>query len=281
MESDELTLAIPGADLAARASGPAHGLRVLAVHGWQDSAASFDALAPHLPGARLVALDLVGHGRSGWRPEGVAYTFLDWVVDTHAALAALRWERCAIVGHSLGGALACCIAGAWPERVARLVLLDGFAPRTQPPEEGPERLAQFVAARARRRAPRVHADREAAAAHLARAVRGLSLSAARVLVTRSTRDVDGGVVFARDPRIADGPPLRLCDEQILAFLARVRCPVLWIRPRAGQTAAGERAAAARRALADCEVAEVDGGHHAHIDEAAAVAAIVEPFLARG
>lgn len=279
MPAEELELHIPGARLAARAWGPRDGEPVLALHGWQDSAASFDALAPLLPRLRLVALDLTGHGRSSWRPAGVAYTFIDWVVDAQAAATALGWTRFAILGHSLGAAMACCIAGTWPERIARVALLDGFAPRTQPPEEGPQRLAEFVASRASERAPRLLESRDAAARRLAEAVPGLSLAAAAILVTRGTRDVDGGVTWSRDPRIVDGPPLRLSLEQILAFLRRVRCPVLWLAPSDGWAHGGERVAAAREALTQLTVVAVDGTHHAHVDRAAAVAAHLSPFLA--
>lgn len=55
---EELELQTPWLRLAARAWGPSGGLPVLAVHGWLDNAASFDVLAPLLPGMRLVAVDL-------------------------------------------------------------------------------------------------------------------------------------------------------------------------------------------------------------------------------
>ncbi|HQC73883.1 MAG TPA: alpha/beta hydrolase, partial [Candidatus Competibacteraceae bacterium] len=70
MTGTALELSTPYLRLAARAWGPADGLPVLAVHGWLDNAASFDALAPLLPELRLVALDLPGHGHSAHRPPG-------------------------------------------------------------------------------------------------------------------------------------------------------------------------------------------------------------------
>jgi pimeloyl-ACP methyl ester carboxylesterase len=65
--AEETSFEIGGLRLAARVHGPADGRPVLAAHGWLDNAASFDHLAPLLPGLRLVALDLAGHGRSGHR----------------------------------------------------------------------------------------------------------------------------------------------------------------------------------------------------------------------
>ena len=71
MLAEELELPTPYLRLTARAWGPTDGVPVLALHGWLDNAASFDALAPQLPETRLVALDLPGHGGSEPRPPGV------------------------------------------------------------------------------------------------------------------------------------------------------------------------------------------------------------------
>ncbi|MEZ5601350.1 MAG: alpha/beta fold hydrolase [Candidatus Competibacteraceae bacterium] len=98
--SEELELQTPYLRLAARAWGPLDGVPVLALHGWLDNAASFDALAPLLPNTRLVALDLTGHGRSEHRPAGVHYHFVDFIPDVVAAADALGWNRFALLGHS-------------------------------------------------------------------------------------------------------------------------------------------------------------------------------------
>ena len=65
---EELELQTPYLRLSARAWGPPDGVPVLALHGWLDNAASFDPLASLLPGVRLVAVDLPGHGGSDHRP---------------------------------------------------------------------------------------------------------------------------------------------------------------------------------------------------------------------
>lgn len=281
MQPEEITLELPHLRLAARAWGPSDGRRVLALHGWQDNAATFDLLAPSLgEDVRLVCVDLTGHGRSDHRPAGVGYTFLDWVIDAHAALDALGWDRCAILGHSLGAGIANAVAASWPSRVERIAAVDGFAPRIDEPSAAPARLEECVRSRRKLAAaqPRVFDDVDAAAERLCERIRGLPLPGAKLLAARGTRPIDGGVTWRRDPIIQAGPPLRLDEAQISAFLAAVRCPVLLVRPRDGWPVAPEileRLCALVRGL---RLEPVEGGHHVHLERPTEVADLVRPFL---
>jgi pimeloyl-ACP methyl ester carboxylesterase len=66
MTASERTFEVsPGLHLAARVHGPDDGAPMLAMHGWLDNAATFDGLAPLLPGRRIVALDFAGTGCRG------------------------------------------------------------------------------------------------------------------------------------------------------------------------------------------------------------------------
>ena len=143
-DPEPLTLEIPGLRLAALAWGPADGLPLLAVHGWLDNAASFARLAPLLPGVRLVAVDLPGHGLSEHRPPGAAYHFIDWAVDLAAAGEALGWERYVLLGHSMGAGVVSLLAGALPERVVALALIEGLGPMACEADEAPARLAKAI-----------------------------------------------------------------------------------------------------------------------------------------
>ena len=117
---------------------------MLALHGWLDNAASFDALAPLLPELRLVALDLTGHGLSEHRPQGVHYHLADFLPDVLAAADALGWRRFALLGHSLGGGLASFMAAVSPERISRVAMIEGLGPPTSNPAEGPANLRKAI-----------------------------------------------------------------------------------------------------------------------------------------
>ena len=101
-------------------SGPA----VLAIHGLTGHGRRWAALTDHLPGVRLVAPDLIGHGRSPWRPPwSIEHQVraLSAVIDEHIPAGE---QPVVVVGHSFGGALALHLANRRPDAVKGLVLLD-------------------------------------------------------------------------------------------------------------------------------------------------------------
>lgn len=112
-------------------------------HGMWDHARSFATLAPLLAAHyRVIALDARGHGDSQW---GDAYSWLVWVTDIIHLIRSLQ-TPVVLIGHSMGGGQATDAARAVPERVLKLVNIDGFGPPPMPPESPPipERFGQFL-----------------------------------------------------------------------------------------------------------------------------------------
>lgn len=273
---------LEGSTLAALCFGPEDGAPVLALHGWLDNAASFTRLAAHLEGINLVAIDLAGHGGSSRRPGGV-YLFVDFVADVAGAARALGWERFAVLGHSLGAGVGALFAGTCPERVSRLVLVEGLAPLTNPDEQAPRLLREALAAEESARGRDAHAG-YADAAEVARrlvAATGMSPESAGILLARGLERGGAGFRFRADPRLRLPSRLRLTEAQVHAFLRAIACPTLLVRARPGMPFDEAQAAARVAAIADVRVVEVAGGHHVHLDDPAAVAAHVGPFLAAG
>lgn len=276
--TDDITLELPEIRLAARVWGPEDGLPVLALHGWLDNAASFDRLAPLLPECRIVALDHAGHGLSAHRGHGTYY-LLDYVADALAAAAALGWSRYALLGHSLGAAVAAICAGAYPERILRLALVEGLAPLTDDPDEAAPRLRTALDREARgpRVGERAYPTIDAAAAARTRAT-GLHPDAARLLVERALEPVDGGWRWRTDPRLRWPSRIRLTSAQVNSFLRAITCPVALIAADRGITV--DRAVVAERCacIGDLEVTNLSGSHHLHLEEPEPVAQVLASFL---
>lgn len=277
--SDAVTLEIPGLRLAAKAWGPADGLPTLALHGWLDNAASFDRLAPLLPECRVVAVDMPGHGLSDHRPEAATYHFVDWVMDVAAILEALGWQRCILIGHSMGGAIACIFAGTMPDRVSHLAAIEGLGPLAATPDESPERLARAAMARSRwqGREPPVYADRASAARRVVQAT-GLSEEAAAILVARGTREVQGGVTWRSDPRLRGVSPLRLTEEHVQAFLRRITAQSLLVVAEQGMPFDPELGRQRVACVQKIRVETLAGGHHVHLENPDAVAGAMRQLL---
>jgi pimeloyl-ACP methyl ester carboxylesterase len=118
----------------ARVTGPAStlavdnggrgGLPVVFVHSLAGNSSHWTAQLEHLrPYRRAVALDLRGHGQSE-PPRNGDYSIAGMAGDVAAVVDTLGLDRFVLVGHSMGGGVALMYAGAHPERVAGLLLVD-------------------------------------------------------------------------------------------------------------------------------------------------------------
>ena len=126
------TVSIRGLSYQVRRWGANHGRPIWLLHGWMDVSASYQFLADELlqldPEYSLYAPDWRGFGGSTAPQPCDGYWFADYLADLDALLRHYHPDRPAIdmVAHSMGGNVAMLYAGVRPERVARLVNLDGI-----------------------------------------------------------------------------------------------------------------------------------------------------------
>lgn len=123
-------------------SGPGGAPAVLLVHGVTSSHLAWMLLPELLPHVRLIAPDLRGRGRSNrlGGPGGMAVH----ADDLAAVLDALGIEQAVVVGHSMGAFVSVVFAHRHPERVSRLLLVDGGLPLEAPRDVDPEEVLRGV-----------------------------------------------------------------------------------------------------------------------------------------
>ena len=115
------------------------------VHGWMDVSASFQFVVDALPeDPWIIAPDWRGFGRTASSGQD-SFWFADYLADLDFLLEHLcPGQPVHLIGHSMGGHAATLYAGVRPERVARLVNLEGFGMPATRPAQAPTRLAQWI-----------------------------------------------------------------------------------------------------------------------------------------
>ncbi|TYP61454.1 alpha/beta fold hydrolase [Stutzerimonas stutzeri] len=279
---EEIRLSLPHIEVAAHLYGPEDGQPVIALHGWLDNAATFSRLAPLLEGLRIVALDLPGHGHSDHRPLGAAYNIWDYAHDVLQTAEQFGWKRFSLLGHSMGAIVSVLLAGAMPERIERLALIDGVIPFTGEAETAPQKLGeslQKLLAVDDKRKP-VYATFEQAVAARMKGVGAVSHEAAERLAQRGLMPVPGGYTWRTDARLMLPSSMRLTRAHALAFVHRVACPASLILAEQGLL--NQPAMVELTQTLPFELHRLPGGHHLHLDDqlgAEAVAAIFNRFFA--
>jgi len=258
--------------------------KLFLLHGWMDVSASFQFLVDALRGEwSVLAPDWRGFGESAWSS---GYLFADYLGDLEALLDHyVPDEPANLVGHSLGGNVACVYAGVRPHRVRRVVSLEGFGIQRSTPLEAPERYGRWLDEQ--RAPPRIstYPSFERVAWRLRKNNPRLSDPMASFLAQHwAKQEADGRVVLKADPRHKMKSAVLYRLEEALACWRRVRTPVLWVEGGASpirawlkETEAGF--AARMAAFPELRHEVVAGaGHMLHHDAPSAVAALIERFV---
>lgn len=290
MDPVELRIEVPFGSLAAKVWGPADGKRVLALHGWLDSAATFDTLCPLLDSSlRIVALDFAGHGDSSHRPPGCHYNTLEYVIDVRRAVDYLRWDKFCIVGHSMGGTVALMFAGLFPDRVVSLVTLDVIVPTvivdsylTSVLTHG---VNKFLKLEALNKNPAPVYGMDDLMERLESANPGqLSEKSKKVLMSRGTRPVECGFVLKRDLRAKTNRTFILPLETQKAIVSRYKGDMFIFRATDGALIQQLKDLEAdfmnsyKKHCKRFEYVELKGGHYVHLNQPELLAPAINRFL---
>ncbi|MDH4189668.1 MAG: alpha/beta hydrolase [Betaproteobacteria bacterium] len=260
--------------------------RMVLLHGWMDVSASFqfmvDALAQDWD---VYAPDWRGYGLTDWGRSD-CYGFTDYIADLDALLDRIQADAPVnLVGHSLGGNVAAIYAGVRPQRIAKLVNLDGLGMAPSDPVQAPRRYARWLDELRERPRLKPYDNFSALADRMQKGNPRLTRERAEFLARHwGYASEDGGVVLRSDPAHKIVNPMLYRYEEARACWGEVTAPVLWVDAsesdylkRAGLSEAqhAERRAAFRR-LHYVTVAQA--GHMLHHDRPEEVARLIEEFF---
>jgi len=277
---------IRGLGYHVRRWGPERAPKLFMLHGWMDVGASFQFLVDALAGDwSVIAPDWRGFGKSEWCADG--YWFADYIADLEAIVERFApHEAVRLLGHSLGGNVVTLYAGIRPERVAKVVSLDGFGIPAEGPGVAPAKYVKWLDALRDPPGFASYASLGAVADRLQAKNPRLSRDKAEFLATHWAQAAPGGGArLVSDPRHKLPFPIVYRMEEVRAVWARVTAPVLWVGASDSFVSKwlgeGEEGVRQRmRALRDCRLVTIpDAGHMLHHDQPAAVAAVIEPFFA--
>ncbi|MGB0448997.1 MAG: alpha/beta fold hydrolase [Porticoccaceae bacterium] len=277
----ERTFAVNGLNFAAKEWGTPGAMPVIALHGWLDNAASFDAMLPHMENLHVIALDCAGHGNSSFRSADAGYNIWQDIGEVMAIANQLGWQRFALLGHSRGAIISSLIAGTFPDRISRVALIDGHIPSLAEAQGTALQLAQSLSEHRRysEASPSFFHSFERAVQARVNGFAPLQESAATLLAERGVREESRGFYWHNDQRLKAASEIKLTREHLKDFHGAITAQVLLIQAEDSPFSSGSTDDESFSWVASLELLTMPGSHHLHMeDQAQQVAEKVQSFF---
>ncbi|TXH06345.1 MAG: alpha/beta hydrolase [Nevskiaceae bacterium] len=253
-------------------------------HGWLDVSATFDYVARALlPQFQVLAPDWRGFGHSQWPQDG--YWFHDYVADLEAILDHYAPDAPALLaGHSMGAQIMSLYAGLRPQRVRKLVCMDGLFLPDMDADSAPRRFRRWLDELKAPERQKVYTSYEELAARVRKQHPQLSEERA-LFVARcwGFQDGRGRITLCADPKHRLDMPSLYRAAESMAVWKQITAPTLFID--AGKSAfvnalPAAQTEARRACFATRETVIVaDAGHMLHFDAPEETARHIARFFA--
>ncbi|XP_030041227.2 probable serine hydrolase [Manduca sexta] len=291
---EEIEIPVPWGHVAGKWWGPRDKQPIIAIHGWQDNAGTWDNLIPLLPvTTSVLCIDLPGHGHSTHYPKGMLYyIFWDGIVLLRRIVKHFKWSKVTLMGHSLGGALSFMYAATFPDDAEKIICIDIASPAVREPSNmvktagwGIDKCLEYE---------NLTEDKIPCYEYkemidiVCDAYKGsVSRENCRVLMRRGMARTPAhmkkqGYFFKRDPRLKVSGLAMMSLETALEYASKVKCKVLNLRALPGQRwekldyylAVIDKL----KENTDVQYVEVDGTHHVQLEDPQNIVAYIEDFL---
>jgi pimeloyl-ACP methyl ester carboxylesterase len=256
---------------------------LILVHGGLDHARNWDWVAKALrDDYHVYALDLRGHGNSAWAP-GALYSIAEHILDLSVLADIINQFPVRIIGHSLGAITTLLYAGVFPERVAKLVAIEGLGlPLQEARYTAPERIRRWIekVRAVENRTQHSYPNLEAAMARMKEANPFLSDEVAKHLTLHGTNwNADGSIIWKFDNYARLFPPYGANLQEAAEILRQISCPVLLFWGRQSFAKDPETDPLAQEIANRCVVKVDQAGHWLHHDQLEIFLRETKKFLA--
>lgn len=258
---------------------------VVLIHGGLDHARSWDWVAQSSREQyHVYALDLRGHGNSAWAP-GAIYSMAEHVLDLSVLLDILGKDKAPIrlVGHSLGGMIALHYAGLFPDRVHKVVSVEGLGFPVGhrihgAPSQQMRRWIESVR-KTEGRTPKSYPNLDSAVARMKEANPRLSDEVAQHLTLHGTNwNADGSITWKFDNYVHAFSPYGHDVASMAEIFSHIACPVLLFWGTESFAPVPETDPR-KLAIPDCRMITVaNAGHWLHHDQIALFLRETSAFL---
>jgi pimeloyl-ACP methyl ester carboxylesterase len=281
----ERSFDVNGLTFAAKEWGTPGAMPVIALHGWLDNAASFDAMLPYMDNLHVIALDSAGHGNSSFRSGDSSYNIWQDIAEVIGVADQLGWQRFALLGHSRGAIISSLIAGTFPERISHVALIDGHMPSLADAQGSAVQLAKSLHEHRRyaNTPPSFFHSFERAVQARINGFLPLQECAAVMLAERGVREEPRGFYWHNDQRLKAASEFKMTREHLKDFHSAITARVMLIQAEGSPFyASSNRDSGNDEAfswIASLQLLAMPGSHHLHMeDQAQQVAEKIQQFI---
>lgn len=289
---EEIKIPVPWGHIAGKWWGPKDVQPILAIHGFQDNAGSFDPLAMSLKKRNhsILCIDLPGHGFSSNYQKGVFYNLVwDGVYIIHRIVKHFAWNsKITIIAHSMGGAMALHYASIFSGSVQKFIGLDciGSAPDniSEVLQNFGTCIDKFLDLEETNNETLSYEYEDIRDMIMETRENAFTSAALNIIMKRSVKPSDieeDCYVYCRDPRLNYSQNTLMAKSDFLSLSSNVKCDILIIRAENGITfndCTDELLEIFKQNGCYLDVHTVFGNHYVHLNNHLAILDHVLNFL---
>ena len=259
---------------------------LLLVHGGRDHCRNWDWIAHRFrKDWHIIAPDLRGHGDSQWSRTGT-YTMDGFIYDLAQLIDQQKLAPVTVIAHSLGGNISLRYAGIFPDKIKKLIAIEGLGPS---PKILAERAAKTIDERMQHwiaeqrglsgRLPRRYATLEDAFKRMRDENKHLSEDQARHLTQHGVnQNEDGTYSWKFDNYVRVFPAIDMPRQDVEVLWSRITCPTLLVYGKESWASNPEQDGRLAH-FKTARVVSFDGaGHWVHHDRLDAFMSVAAEFL---